>query len=273
MCWKCTVILSTPPACRYICLLVLSQLLSSLLYALLYIFSFPMTPGEVEYTLGKIFCPTLSRGFCTFWDNSSFAASTEALSATPADTASEIRPLTSPPPLPELRGCLLRLPMPLLNQLQYREDVPSVHSSMHWKCTVILSTPPACRYSCLLELSQLSSLLYALLYVFNFPTTPVEVEYTPGKLFCPTLRRGFTSWDDSSFAASTEALSATPADTASEIRPLTSPPPTPKLGGIPVEAAYAPAEPTTVRRECTLCTLLHALEMYNKFVNSARLYI
>jgi hypothetical protein len=163
--------------------------------------------------------------------------------------------------------------MPLLNLLQYGENVPSVHSSTHWKCTVVLSTPPACRYSCLLVLSQLPSLLFALLYVLNFPTTPVEFEYTLGKRFCPTLQRGFTTWDDSSFAASTVVLSATPADTASEIRPLTSPPLTLELGGMPVEAAYAPAEPITVRRRRTLCTHLHALEMYNQFVNSAGLYI
>ncbi len=43
---------------------------------------------------------------------------------------------------------LWRLPTPLLNPLQHGEYVPSVHSSMHWKCTVILLTPLACIYSC-----------------------------------------------------------------------------------------------------------------------------
>jgi hypothetical protein len=40
-----------------------------------------------------------------------------------------------------------------------------------------------------------------------------------------------------------------------------------------VEAAYASAVPTTVRAIRTLCTLLHALEMYSPFVNAACLHI
>jgi hypothetical protein len=67
---------------------------------------------------------------------------------------------------------------------------------------------------------------------------------------------------DLSFTASTEPVCTTPAVTASEIRPLTSPPPTPELVGTPVEATYTPAVPATVRGIRTLCTLLHALEMY-----------
>jgi hypothetical protein len=39
-----------------------------------------------------------------------------------------------------------RLPTPLLDPLQYGEYVPSVHSFTRWKCTVLLSTPPACIY-------------------------------------------------------------------------------------------------------------------------------
>ncbi len=44
-------------------------------------------------------------------------------------------------------------------------------------------------------------------------------------------------------------------------------------GRTPMEAAYTHAVPATVWEICTLCTLLHALEMYSPFVNTACLYI
>ncbi len=43
---------------------------------------------------------------------------------------------------------LWRLPTPLLEPLEYGGHVASVHSSTRWKCTVLMSTPPACIYSC-----------------------------------------------------------------------------------------------------------------------------
>ncbi len=39
-----------------------------------------------------------------------------------------------------------------------------------------------------------------------------------------------------------------------------------------MEAAYAPAVPATAGEIRTLCTLLHALEMYSHFVKTGRLY-
>jgi hypothetical protein len=78
--------------------------------------------------------------------------------------------------------------------------------------------------------------------------------------------------DDLSFTAPTDVVSATPADTAGEIKPLTSPPLTPELGGTPVEAAYAPAGPATEWGVNTLFTLLLTLEMYSPFVNTTCLY-
>jgi hypothetical protein len=62
---------------------------------------------------GSVFILPCGGVFGMPWDDLSFTASTEAVPATPVDTASEIRPLTSPPPIPVLAwdpcgGCLGR---------------------------------------------------------------------------------------------------------------------------------------------------------------------
>ncbi len=83
------------------------------------------------------------------------------------------------------------------------------------------------------------------------------------ELFLSHSVGGFcTPQNNLSFTASTEAVPATPADPASEIRPLTSPPSLPELRGTSVEADYTSAGTATVQGIHTLCALLHTLEMY-----------
>jgi hypothetical protein len=110
--------------------------------------------------------------------------------------------------------------------------------------------------------------------VHAFPAALGRGQACSQQLFFPTLQEGYCiPQDDLSFTASTELVPATPAVTASKIRPLTSPLLMPELGGTPVEAAYTPAVPATVRAIRTFCILLHALEMYSPFVNNAHLCI
>jgi hypothetical protein len=66
-------------------------------------------------------------------------------------------------------------------------------------------------------------------------------ERTPGNRFSQPSRSGLrTPWAGYSFPASTLVVPAAPAETTSEDRPLTLPPPSPSLGGAQWRAAYAP---------------------------------
>ncbi len=73
--------------------------------------------------------------------------------------------------------------------------------------------------------------------------------------------------------ASPEPIPATPADTASEIRPLTSPPPPTEVGGGgPCGGCLSPCWNYYSTGEHTPRKLIHALEMYCR-LSTPRLYI
>jgi hypothetical protein len=80
-------------------------------------------------------------------------------------------------------------------------------------------------------------------------------------------------WASSSFAASTKAVSTTPAEIAYEDRPLTSSAllPTPVLGRSPVEDAYAPGSWLDQHGNITMCssTIVHCVQsLYiNRYVS------
>jgi hypothetical protein len=67
-------------------------------------------PGAAERTPRNLFFPTLRWGFCTPWAVCFFPVSTAAVPTVPAETTSEDRPLTSPPPRPVLGGGALATP-------------------------------------------------------------------------------------------------------------------------------------------------------------------
>ncbi len=98
--------------------------------------------------------------------------------------------------------------------------------------------------------------------VHAFSVTSGGVRNMLGNCFYPTLWGVLHAPEHPLLHSLHRAVPATPADTANEIRPLTSPPSLPELRGTYVEAAYAFVGTVTIQGVRTLCALLHTLEMY-----------